>query len=575
MMPNLDGFGLLKELRSDPATAALPIILLSARAGQEAIVEGLGAGADDYLLKPFSAREVLARVSGALALAGLRAEVAERLRISDERFRSIQDTSPDGFVLLDAVRGSCGEIIDFVWTYANQAALDLVGLRGGVLLGKRLLSVYPGNKVLGLFDRYVQVVDTGEPSVDEVLYTHDGLHAFVRLAVARVGDGVAISAVDLSARWRAEEALKEADRQKDEFLAMLAHELRNPLAPIANAVEFLSRALPAESRPIAALTMAKRQVLQLKRLVDDLLDVSRITQGRIELKREPLNLSQIVAQAVEAAEPFARDKRQRVLVTHGSGDLRVAADPARLMQCIVNVLSNATKYTDADGEIRIDTRLEDATAVIAIADTGVGMAPELVPRVFDLFVQGDRTLDRSQGGLGVGLAVVRRLMEMHEGTVSARSAGPGQGSTIELRLPANDAVLDREQAHAPSPVISRRVLVVDDNRDSADSLAMLLEMEGHDASTAYSAREALERAETLKPQIILLDIGLPEIDGYEVARRLRKLEALERTYLIALTGYGQAEDRRRARSAGFDEHMIKPADLERLRTALAATAGNA
>jgi CheY-like chemotaxis protein len=166
-------------------------------------------------------------------------------------------------------------------------------------------------------------------------------------------------------------------------------------------------------------------------------------------------------------------------------------------------------------------------------------------------------------------------MEMHEGTVSARSAGPGQGSTIELRLPANDAVLDREQAHAPSPVISRRVLVVDDNRDSADSLAMLLEMEGHDASTAYSAREALERAETLKPQIILLDIGLPEIDGYEVARRLRKLEALERTYLIALTGYGQAEDRRRARSAGFDEHMIKPADLERLRTALAATAGNA
>ena len=573
MMPKLDGFGLLKELRSNPATAALPIILLSARAGQEAVVEGLDAGADDYLLKPFSARELLARVSGALALARLRSEVAERLRISDERFRSIQDTSPDGFHLLEGVRGPCGKIIDFVWTYANQAALRLAGRDGEELVGRRLLDLQPGNKTLGLFDRYVQVVDTGEPWVEEILYDLDGLHKFMRLAIARVGDGVAISAVDLSARWRAEEALKEADRQKDEFLAMLAHELRNPLAPIANAVEFLSRALPVESRPIAALTMAKRQVLQLKRLVDDLLDVSRITQGRIELKREPLNLSKLITQAVEAAEPFARDKRQRVLVTHTAGDLRVAADPARLMQCIVNVLSNSMKYTDPDGEIRVTTRLEGATVVIAIADTGVGMAPELVPRVFDLFVQGDRTLDRSQGGLGVGLAVVRRLIEMHEGTVSARSAGLGQGTTIELRLPVIGAERDREQALAPPAAVSRRVLVVDDNRDSADSLAMLLEMEGHDASTAYSAREALERAEALKPQIILLDIGLPEIDGYEVARRLRKLEALDRTYLIALTGYGQAEDRKRARNAGFDEHMIKPADLERLRSALAATPG--
>ncbi len=442
MMPKLDGFGMLRALRADPATATVPVILLSARAGQEAVVQGLDAGADDYLLKPFSARELLARVAGAIALARVRADVAEQLR--------------------------------------------------------------------------------------------------------------------------------DADRRKDEFLAMLGHELRNPLAPIGNAVEILSRILGPDERAHRALGTARRQVMQLTRLVDDLLDVSRITQGRIELRREALDVDAVITQAVAAVEPQLRDKQHRIAIDRSEPRaLTVHGDPARLMQCIVNVLSNSAKYTDRGGEIRIRTRLEGGFVVIAIVDSGVGIAPHLLPHVFDLFVQGERTLDRSEGGLGVGLAVVRRLIEMHEGTVTASSVGSGRGSTVEIRLPALGAA--HASAHAsgsPAPP-PRRVLVVDDNRDSADSLALLLQMDGHETATAYSAREALERALSLKPQVVLLDIGLPEIDGYEIARRLRGQSDFADTCLIALTGYGQAEDRKRARGAGFDEHLIKPADLGKLRRAIA------
>jgi PAS domain S-box-containing protein len=570
MMPKLDGFGLLRALRADPDLATIPVILLSARAGPEATADGLAAGADDYLLKPFSARELLARVSGTLTLSQLRKESAEQLRISEERFRAVQDTSPDGFTVLEAIRDVRGAVIDFQWTYVNSTAARMGGHEREWLLGKRLLDVHPGNRDEGLFDRYVQVLESGTPWIGEILYTSDGIHLFVRLAVARVGDGVAISAVDLSARWRAEEALKDADRQKDEFLAMLAHELRNPLAPIGNAVELLIRTLPNEEHAQAALRMARRQVLQLTRLVDDLLDVSRITQGRIELKRQPLEVSNVIAQAVEAVEPLLRDKDHRISFTSaGSQPLRVNADPARLMQCIVNVLSNSIKYTDAGGEIRVASRLQGSHVVIEVTDNGMGMAPELLPRVFELFVQGDRALDRSQGGLGVGLAVVRRLIEMHEGSVAARSGGPGKGSTFEISLPSIAVAGAGTSATTPDVAVSRRVLIVDDNRDSADSLAMLLEFEGHEIATAYTAHEALERAQVLKPQVILLDIGLPDINGYEIARRLRKLRDLDGVCLIALSGYGQAEDRHRAQSAGFDDHLIKPADLAKLRSAIA------
>ena len=357
--------------------------------------------------------------------------------------------------------------------------------------------------------------------------------------------------------------LQTADRQKDEFLAMLGHELRNPLAPIANASELLLRTVGTDTRAAqAAVGMIKRQVAQLTRLVDDLLDVSRITQGRIQLNKGPLDLAGVITQAVETVGPQLRDKQQKLSVVASSYEpLCVNGDFARLVQCVSNVLSNAAKYTDVGGEIWVRTRAEDSTAVIEITDTGAGLAPELLPRVFDLFVQGDRTLDRAQGGLGIGLALVKRLMTMHGGEISARSAGLGKGSTFEFRLPriarSDLAAIKAAQLKTPP----RRVLIVDDNVDSANSLSMLLNLQGHEARAVYSAKAALELLQTFQPDIGLLDIGLPEMNGYELAQRLRAMPKLHGIRLIALTGYGQPDDQQRARAAGFDDHLVKPLDL--------------
>jgi CheY-like chemotaxis protein len=328
----------------------------------------------------------------------------------------------------------------------------------------------------------------------------------------------------------------------------------------------------SDPRVGSAIATTKRQVAQLRRLVDDLLDVSRVTQGRIELQRRPIELVPVIGQAIEAVQPMFREKRRRLVSVDGSGQpsLHVYADPARLMQCVVNVLTNAAKYTDPGGEITVQTRVEGTSAVLEISDTGVGIAPELLPHMFDLFVQGDRSPDRSQGGLGVGLAVVKRLVEMHQGSVSARSDGPGQGSTFEIRLPLIERNASPAGRRAPRRVSSAaRILIVDDNRDAADALAALLALDGHTIERAYGATEALSRAVFFKAQVVLLDIGLPEMDGYELARRLRLLPELRETRLIAVTGYGQPQDRERARAAGFDEHLIKPVSPTSVARALA------
>jgi signal transduction histidine kinase/ActR/RegA family two-component response regulator len=367
-------------------------------------------------------------------------------------------------------------------------------------------------------------------------------------------------------------ALEAADQQKDEFLAMLAHELRNPLAPIGNASEILSRMVSEDVGARAATAMIKRQTAQLSRLVDDLLDVSRITQGHIHLRRRPLELASVITQAVETVEPQLREKRHRISVaTSGSLPLYVNGDSARLVQCVGNLLTNAIKYTEPDGDIRVSVRSEESSVVIEISDTGAGIAPGLLPRIFDLFVQSDRTLDRAQGGLGIGLAVVKRLVEMHGGQVIARSAGEGTGSTFEIRLPRIPRSPAPRAEPEPFKAPPRRVLIVDDNRDAANSLALLLDFQGHETEVAYSGREALDRIERYGPEVALLDIGLPEMDGYELARRLRAMPALTDLRLIALTGYGQAEDRQRAQAAGFDDHLVKPVDLPALERALAGS----
>ncbi len=359
----------------------------------------------------------------------------------------------------------------------------------------------------------------------------------------------------------ASDTLHDTNRRKDEFLAMLAHELRNPLAPIQTASEVLARQLP-DPKLQKLVSLVKRQVTHLTRLVDDLLDMSRITEGRIELRRAPVELAAVIAQARETVEPLMRAKDHSFRVSAFAEPLYVHGDHARLVQSVANILTNAAKYTDPGGQIGLSLEKQGDTAVIMITDNGVGIAPELLPRLFDLFVQGARSLDRSQGGLGIGLSVVKRLIDMHGGQVSARSNGPGHGSTFAIHLPLIGVPKPARAAQEAKKLPGKRILVVDDNEDAANSLAAILQLEGHSIDIVYTARDALEHAQASRPEVILLDVGLPDMSGYEVAARLRpKLMA---TQIVALTGYGHAEDIRRATAAGFDAHVVKPVDFETL-----------
>jgi PAS domain S-box-containing protein len=362
-------------------------------------------------------------------------------------------------------------------------------------------------------------------------------------------------------------ALEQADRRKDEFLAMLAHELRNPLTPISNAAEALLQIVPPErSEERLLVGMVRRQAGVLARLIDDLLDVARITQGRIELRTQHVPIRSCIESAVEMVEPLVRARRQQLLLTQPLESLYVTGDRERLGQCISNLLVNAVKYTNPGGEIRVRHYSQAGYVVIEVVDTGVGISPELLPHIFELFVQGDRTLDRSQGGLGVGLAICKQLVEMHRGSVMAHSAGVGHGSAFEIRLPLAEASADVDSGVRPQVGRTRRVLIVDDNQDAADSLAVVLRFEGHETSVAYSAQAAIEAVRSSQPEFVLLDIGLPSMDGYEVARRIRASGSTAR--IVALTGYGQSEDRQRSADAGFTAHMVKPVDIGMLTSML-------
>jgi len=384
-------------------------------------------------------------------------------------------------------------------------------------------------------------------------------------AVRMLGVGM-----DVTGRRRLEEELRQraaqladADRRKDEFLAMLAHELRNPLQPLTNALHLLGRSHADKERFLA---MASRQVTHLVRLVDDLLDVSRITQGKITLRKEPVRLSELVAQAVETVRPSIEPSGHSVSVSLPAEPLQLDADPARLAQVLANLLSNAAKYTPPGGSIWLTAERAGDQVAIRVRDTGAGIDPELLPHVFDLFVQGDTPADRAPGGLGIGLTIVRRLVEMHGGRVEAHSAGGGRGSEFIVWLPASppsfgEAIVPRDERKDAAPPRGLRVLVVEDNRDSAESLAEMLGLWGHQVHIAFDGVAALELAERHRPDLVLSDIGLPGMDGYELARRLRDGRGPARAVLVALTGYGRDDDKRRALEAGFDHHLVKPPDM--------------
>jgi signal transduction histidine kinase/CheY-like chemotaxis protein len=367
--------------------------------------------------------------------------------------------------------------------------------------------------------------------------------------------------------------LKEADRRKDEFLAMLAHELRNPLAPIRTAVQLLRLRELAESQRAKARDVIERQVEHLVDLINDLLDVSRITRGVIALQREPLLIGVIVARAVEIARPAIDAQRHELTILLPDDSLVVDGDRTRLVQVIANILHNAAKFMEPEGRIRLTVTRDGMHAVVKVADTGIGIAPELLPTIFELFTQAHTRSERSEGGLGIGLALIRRLTEMHGGTVTAHSDGPGRGTEVTVRLPmlAAHRVVDAEEpVPEPLPVIpSRRILIADDNEDAAESLTLRLQLAGHDVRTARNGAEALAIAGEFKPQIVLLDLGMPKMDGYETAREIRKRPWGKHARLIALTGWGQEEDRRRTHEAGFDRHLVKPVAEPELFEALA------
>jgi signal transduction histidine kinase len=388
---------------------------------------------------------------------------------------------------------------------------------------------------------------------------------------ARVSEAAnAALQVEVQVRHAAEQALLEADRRKDEFLATLAHELRNPLAPIRHAVKALEAKTASEQQQQWCLSVIGRQVERMALLLDDLLDVSRITRGRLDLKIDVVDLRLVVDAALEVARPLIDRKDQRLVVVLPEQSLKVSCDPLRLSQSLSNLLTNAAKYTDEKGSITLTIELCDTELKFAVKDSGIGIDPRFMPRLFELFYQLDSAVDRAEGGLGIGLALVKGLVDLHGGRVQAHSAGVGLGSEFTMYLPRSRVVIDGEATPASSvrgeevAGAASKILMADDNRDAVDSLAMLFQLSGYDVKAAYSGKEALTTAKNWRPGVVLLDIGMPDMTGYEVARAIRETDWGRTMYLVAITGWGQAEDKARASAAGFDQHLTKPVDPEKL-----------
>jgi PAS domain S-box-containing protein len=576
MMPRLDGFGLLAALRADDRTRAVPVLLLSARAGEEARIEGLQAGADAYLTKPFSARDLEAQISSQLQLARLRHESQQAIRYRSEQVATLLNQAPLGVYLVDA---------DFRIRDVNPIALPVFGHFEGGIEGRDFAAVMralwePGyaEEVIAIFRR---TLETGEPHITPEmarLRIDRGVTEYYEWRTDRITlpdgrFGVVCYFRDISAHVQIREELRDADQRKDEFLATLAHELRNPLATLKNGIQIIKVARDNREALDRTRDMMERQVSQVVRLIDDLLDVSRITYGKLALNISRVDLGVVIYRSIEMCSPMLEEMRHELTLSLPAEPVHLDADPVRLSQVLANLLNNACKFTPPGGKLAIKAMCESAPnprITISVLDNGIGIPDEMLPRVFDLFVQSDLSLEKSHGGLGIGLTLVRRLVELHHGTVEVRSAGAGQGSEFLIHLPwagpatnteAHGAVAANE--NRASRVNARRILIVDDNRDSADSLAMLLSL--HDeVSVAYDGREAIRMARELRPHVVLLDIAMPQMNGYEVARELRSQPWGTDMVLVALTGFGQATDKLKAEQGGFNAHLTKPVDLDAL-----------
>jgi signal transduction histidine kinase/DNA-binding response OmpR family regulator len=580
MMPGLDGFELVQALRADPTTAEIPIVLLSARAGEEAAAEGLARGASDYLVKPFSARALVTRVAARLEAARAQRLIKQTSEVARRRLHSFLMEAPAAIAVL---RGPT-----LIYELANERYCQVIGRRE--VIGRPAREAVPELTAAGWWDICERVYRTAEPYAATESPLHlghmggqpgyfnwvaqptrdaDGAVEAVMVFLIDVGDQVQARGHVDEARVRERElrrAAEEANRAKDEFLAILGHELRNPLAPMVTALHLMR--LRGGDRIEKERTILERQMEYLTRLVDDLLDVSRITRGKIELKKQECELAEVVARAIEMASPLIEQRQHHLTLDLPRHGLTVLGDGIRLGQVVSNLLTNAAKYTDPGGHIDVTAAREGDQVVLRVRDDGIGITADMLPRVFDLFAQESQGSDRSSGGLGLGLTIVRSLTALHGGSVEAHSDGLRQGSEFVIRLPAlpgrQSVAAEDTPAQAPDGVLGQRILIVDDNEDAGTLLAELLSELGYATRLAHDGPSALLLAQQFRPQLAILDIGLPVMDGYEVARRLREMPALRQTRLVALTGYGQESDTARSRAAGFAMHLVKPVDVERL-----------
>jgi signal transduction histidine kinase/CheY-like chemotaxis protein len=618
MMPKLDGYALIEAMRGDERTRTVPIMLLSARAGEDSRVEGMAAGADEYLVKPFSARELLVRVGALLRAAEIRSEEARMLETLNRVGRMLAaetDLEKTVQAVTDAatevsgarfgaffynVKNSAGEsYLLFTISGAPREAFEKLGMPRNTAV---FAATFGGTGTVRVDDitkdpRYgqnaphrgmpeghlpvvsylaVPVVSRSDEVIGGLFLGHPEPGVFTARAERLVESIAAQAAVAFDKaqlyKQRAQLVgkLQEADRHKDEFLATLAHELRNPLAPLRNALHLLRAS--GGGGPAAIHEIMERQLNHLVRLVDDLLEVSRISRGALDLRKEQVDVGEIARNAVETSRPLIESGRHQLELDLPREPLWLEGDPVRLAQILSNLLNNAAKYTDPGGRIALSARRADGGVTISVRDNGPGIAPRALPQIFEMFNRGDRQSARHQGGLGIGLALSRRLAEMHGGSIQVKSDGAGQGAEFIVTLPVAavqaPAVSAGPRASASMP--SRRILVVEDNQDAAESLSMVLQFLGADVRVARDGPEALEAYESYDPAVVLLDIGMPGMDGYEVARRIRSRHPERRTALVALTGWGQDKDRERAREAGFDRHLVKPVEIDALQVLLSS-----
>jgi signal transduction histidine kinase/DNA-binding response OmpR family regulator len=576
MMPNLDGLELVKALREDERTRTLPILLLSARAGEESRVQGVSVGADDYIEKPFSARDLVTRVRAQLQMGRLRREHADALRRSEERYRALVTASSDIVYRMSPDWSEMRHLVgrDFMsdTTDPNRTWVEQYippDDRAAVLAVVQDAILH--RRVFELEHRVVRTDGTLGWTFSRAVPLFDENGEIVEWFGA---------ATDISERKRAEEALRDANtrladahRRKDDFLAVLSHELRNPLAPIASSLHVLDRAQAGGDQAARAKRVIGRQVEQLSKLVNDLLDVTRITRGKIHLERQKIDLYEIVRRTVEDNREAFELAGVDLELAPRTRAMPMIADHTRIGQIIGNLLQNSARFTPPGGRARVSVGVESEQAVVRVADDGVGMKPETLERLFEPFAQAEQSLDRSNGGLGLGLALVKGLVELHGGTVSAHSEGLGKGTEMTVRLPIDlRAGVDVGHATERVPSGRRRVLIIEDNADAADSLGEALEFE-HEVVVAYNGPDGISLARQFHPDVVLCDIGLPGMDGYDVARAFRADDELRSTRLVALTGYTLPSDRRRAEAAGFDEHCSKPPELARLEHMLASLPG--